>query len=247
MKIWIFGDSFAELREDREQSKTQWQGLIAHHFKCEIVNISNNGASAKWLTYKLAEMWNEIQLGDLVYVFVPYWDRQFILKEHPSFSGLPSLDLYKKDEGHTKEWNNYSKEQINAFRKYFMYLHDADIVMLDTLSLYAWINNLLAKTSIKPVVFDTRPEKPHKLMDANYELVKGHIIENSVNEFITDDIWKEMTKNGGFYDVRPCHLSKVNHQILAQKIIDYITNMTPIDLTHGFEEKFITKNPLTYL
>ena len=246
MKIWIFGDSFAELREDSDQAKTQWQGLIAHHFECAIVNVSANGASAKWITYKLAEMWDEIKLGDLVYVFVPYWDRKLLLKDHPSFSGLQSLDGYKKNKDITKDWNYYSKQEINAYRDYFMYLHDTDLTMLDTLSLYAWINNLLEKTSIKPVVFDTRSDQPYKIINANYDLVKGHIMDVSVNEFVSNDIWKEMATTGGFHDVRPCHLSKVNHQILAQKIIDYVTNNIPIDLTYGFKEKFITKNPLTY-
>ena len=42
-------------------------------------------------------------------------------------------------------------------------------------------------------------------------------------------------------DKRRNHLSRNNHRILAEKIIDSLSNSTDLDLSVGFDKNFITR------
>jgi hypothetical protein len=242
MKIYVFGDSFAELRP-QDNLNWQWQYQVAQYFNCDLVNVANNGASAEWLTLKLAKFWNEFEINDILICFIPYWDRSCIFPNDPDFTHLFALDQYGKDDFVTERWNRYTKEQRDAFKKYFMYLHDIDLVRLKTASLYAWIDNLACTClNIHPLVIETRDQNITNRPRTRYITASGYMMDTSINEWTNESVWNEITKYGLYDDKRVSHLSKKNHDILANKIITYIEKRVTPDLTTGFYKNFLDKN-----
>ena len=238
MKVWIFGDSFAEIRQGIEH---QWQARLAKHLQCEVANVFSNGASSEYLSLKISEFYKDFKKNDHVIVFIPYWDRQCFFPKDPDLTHIYTLDKYGIDKHVTEKWNNYSKEQRNAFRDYFLYLHNEDLVKLKTASLYAWINNISDLTQQKPLIINTRDQKFSK-PEGNYVEAIGTLYDVSVNEWKDLQLWKKITEKGLFDDQRISHLTPFNHGILSNKILDYIRNGDKVDLTTGFKKYFLDKN-----
>jgi len=67
---------------------------------------------------------------------------------------------------------------------------------------------------------------------SNNELLHTKDFDNIMND---DDCWKGIDK-------RRNHLSRENHKILANKLIDSLVNNVDLDLTTGFDQAFITKD-----
>lgn len=243
MKIYVFGDSFAELRLE-DNLNWQWQYQVAQHFNCDLVNVANNGASSEWITLKLAKFWNDFEINDIVICFIPYWDRDCIFPNDPDFTHLFALDQYGKDDFVTERWNQYTSEQRDAFKKYFMYLHNIDLVRLKTASYHIWIDNLAARgiISTPPLVIETRDQNVNVMPRTQYVRAKGNMMDVNMSEWLNEDLWMELTKDGLFQDERVSHLSKKNHNILANKIITYIEKRVAPDLTTGFYKNFLDKN-----
>ena len=72
------------------------------------------------------------------------------------------------------------------------------------------------------------------LMNVGLEELKDCSADNYDLIMNSEDCWAGMDK-------RRNHMSKVNHQILADKIIDSFKNNVDLDLTTGFEKGFLTK------
>ena len=242
MRIWIFGDSFAEIRDGVDH---QWQVIISKYFDCEILNVASNGASSEWLTLKISEHWNKLEKNDIVIFFVPYWDRQCFFPDDPDLTHILTLDGYDKDEAITNKWNRYTKLQRQAFRDYFLHLHDENLVKLKTKSLYSWINNIHTKTKKLPLVIDTRHNN-FVVPDGYYNKAIGTLFDVSVNEWKNKKTWEDITKNGLFDDNRISHLTPNNHKILADKIIDFIENDITVDLTTQFRQSFFNNEQILY-
>jgi hypothetical protein len=236
MKLWIFGDSFAELKNNL--NIWEWQIQVSNHLKCDLFNVAHNGASSEWIILQLSEYQKKISKEDIVIVLVPYWDRQCIFPEDPDFTHLVTIDQYKKDKEITKRWNKYTSEQRDAFRKYFLYLHNDKLTKLKTLSLYKWINSLNLNTV--PIVLNTRDQDC--VLDGNYTQAKGCLMDVSMSEWIDTETWYTLSKHSLFDDPRISHLSKKNHDVLAKKIINWIDRNEDIVLTNGFHSNFLNEN-----
>jgi hypothetical protein len=240
MNLWIFGDSFAEMQSPG-QTGPEWQLQIVNHFKCDLYNIARKGSSSEWITLQLSKYWKDISKEDIVIVLVPYWDRQCIFIDDPDFNHLPTIENCNKDQKIKDRWSKYSKSQQEAFTKYFMYLHNEELVKLKTKSLYAWINNL--KLDIQPLVLETRSELTNNyFVNDNYNTATGNLMDVSLAEWKDINDWYTMTKHSLFSDSRISHLTKQNHIVLANKIIKYIESNTVPDLQTDFHTTFLDKD-----
>jgi hypothetical protein len=176
-----------------------------------------------------------------VLTFIPYWDRQCVFPDNPDFTHICALDQYGKDKVITDKWNRYTKDQRNAFRDYFMYLQNENLVKLKTSSLYAWVNNIHAKTKTYPLVINTR-QQTVVTPTGYYKEALGALFDVSVNEWLSYDTWQELIKHGLYDDPRISHLTPKNHSVLADKLIKYFETGETVDLTKDFHQHFLDKD-----
>jgi hypothetical protein len=243
MNLWIFGDSFAEIKFDNHLG-WEWQIQIANYFRCDLYNVSHKGSSSEWITLQLSKNWNKIAKDDIVIILIPYWDRQCIFSEDPDFNHLSTIENCNKDQKIKNRWNKYSKNQRDAFTKYFMHLHDTNLIKLKTSSLYAWINNLnLYK---KPLVLETRSHSIDNYFQDNCVTAIGNLMDVSLAEWENINDWDTMTNRSLYIDPRLSHLVKKNHTVLANKIIDFFINDNLVNLNTGFYTKVINKENIDF-
>lgn len=87
-------------------------------------------------------------------------------------------------------------------------------------------------------------DKSGMIIHNNHLKVLGSLKRVSYNELVTwNDFESIMNGKDAWcgYDKRRNHLSKQNHKILADKLINSIDNNVDLDLTTDFEHSFITK------
>jgi hypothetical protein len=98
----------------------------------------------------------------------------------------------------------------------------------------------------KPLIINTREQVYPESILYNCDVALGDLMKVSTSEFESKTIWDEMTKHGLFKDPRCSHLTKENHLILANKIIEYILQGKLPNLTTDFKHGFLNKNMLEY-
>ena len=248
-KIIVLGDSFAEINPNIDYL---WQNILSKKLELDLVNIAQNGASSEWMMLKIAEyIEHNLEPDDLLILILPYWERVCIWPDHPDLNSIFPIESVKKDwvesiddlpEILSEKLKHYSVEERRAFQYYFHYLKNEDLILTRTLALLNWFNNLSCKLKNKPLIFDS-----HKFVEnfhANLHhcsVANGSLFEICENEFQSKELFEEYTNKGPFNDFRIGHMSPCNHEVLANKILDYFSNNDIPDLTSGFHEKIVKK------
>lgn len=246
-KIIILGDSFAELRPDKDYL---WQYLLANTFAKDLVNIAKNGASSEWMMLKIAEYLEpNLESSDFLVVIVPFWERVCIWPDHPDLNALFPLESADKDWVTnldnlplfiSEKLKCYSLEERQAFQQYFQYLKNDELLMTKTAAMLNWINNISYKLNTKPLIIDShRFVENYSINLSNCSVANGSLFPICEKEFISAKVFEQYTNSGPFNDFRTGHLSECNHKILAEKISTYFLHNEIPDLTMGFHEKII--------
>lgn len=228
-KLWVFGDSFAEVSNNFES----WQLRIANNLKLDLMNVSINGCSADWLMFKWNELHQQISENDRIIIVVPFPDRVCFWPERPSVSGIASLS------SSPEKLKGISEQSKLAIKMYFAHLHDTAFSQVRINSWLQWVE-LFAHTTLvhKPVVMHSTNLSTNLKMQY-CEVANGNILDASINEFSDNSTWIKISSSGAWLDPRTGHLSTQNHKVLADKILNYWCDFTPIDLTLGWHTAII--------
>lgn len=243
-KVWIFGDSYAEIQD--AFGPNQWQLLLGKDLDYEIHNVSENGASCAWLLLKWHELLEKFNSSDKIILMVPFSGRSLIFKNDPGLSSGTCLDLIGKEKRISNKWKAYNKDQIDAFKKYFMYIHDDAINLSIAFALVNTINNCATLFDTPPLIISTNEEQLPVSLLYNCVLAKGSTIHINTEEFESKKLWNKVAGHGMFLDHRICHMSEVNHIIFAEKIKEYFTKGSIPDLTQGFYKNIILENDIAF-
>lgn len=235
-RVWILGDSFAETVPEKDYL---WTIQLGQLMKKDVSVISANGAAGEWLMFK----WNQlvvddIKFDDFLVIIVPFWDRVCIWPEKPQLS--KPLTLIDPRNSNDPLWSDISYEERKAFRDYFLYLENQNLIELRTKSWLNWVNNSAEKLEIKPLIINVDNKKLVDDFSLRHCAVANGFLETVCeNEFTSIEIWRRLTEKALFCDFRIGHISESNHKILAEKIFRYFSHGVIPDLTSGFEANFI--------
>lgn len=228
--LWLYGDSFTELK-NKTIPHDPWYKILAE--KLGVERVMNRGESGIANT-RIAELfWNDIhdhQPEDFVLSQLTESSRIWFFEDRPDLSNWQNMLLF---------FNVISKEQKNAVEQYLKYLDNAkrDYAIDRSIGF-----SLMAASRARSRVFSAFDEIPGQ---------KGTLLEVSVKEFPGDsyqeqfEILSKVSQKEGYGDYRINHLSKVNHQILADKLYNWFTlDNEPLDFSTNFKEKIIQKDLL---
>lgn len=260
-RIVYFGDSFVDdtfnydnLLPDSTPSDL-WTAQLANKLNLPHLNYAEAGVGMDYILTRLQwELINKnVTADDLIIIGLTSWDRKWIVRDYPQASHLMNLE-YKSfwryvlnqnppekrpqiekqlsiaTDYYTHSWNQpLSFTEHSAFNSHLIWLRDKHDLSLITIPTF------------QPVILTGEEYLPDP--NEGYYNVTGYLNISSLKEFGGDEDQAWHVRNryiekvwGKGMDMRPNHLSKVNHNILVDKLYSTIKHKTPLNLSEGFVE-----------
>lgn len=234
MKIAIYGDSWGSLYLNEPHSYLGWPEILANQPDVEVTNFSVVGSS---LYYSYKEFIKNYKFHDINIFLMTSIGRMYVssmpeyyhLAKH--VNGLGNVLERKESIKKITYLNKATKEQIekinDALELYYLYLQDneRDGDIDDALMYHA--KSISNNTIFIPCF--KHPDHP-SLLDV-YEM-ENRITKASEKYMLQGIEINSIIDGKCLRDVRVCHMTKRNNEILAKKIINAIkTNIMSIDLS----------------
>lgn len=211
MKLWIFGDSYAQDHADA----TQWQHLLADHYQCDIEFDAAAGRSNERILWGLQQAQDRMQAQDAAVVVTTDCFRRWFWQDYPQYANYYNL----------KEINMpNTAANWHALEQYTRYLVNPTADIINYECHLAWLNSRDYRTVIVPGFRNLPTEQ------ALTECV-------SDQEFLDHQHRSMWYRRGA--DTRLNHLSSYNHVILADKIRQVLDGEGELDLTTDFQQQFL--------
>ena len=220
--LWLFGDSFSA-QPNVDCDFIVWPELITRHFKLpHYWNWARMGCANDFIFHEFTSRIAEMKEGDFVIIQPTSPNRQWFF-EDPEVGNYLIQDLEKY----------ITADQKKAIDLYIKHLQQDKI---DDMR-YAQFTLALERICSKV------PHLRILVLPGFYSVpgVVGTLTEVADGEHadVSLEAIAKWYKNNNGNDPRVMHLSKQNHTILADKIIDFYETGKSIDLSSGFEQGFI--------
>lgn len=231
-KLWIFGDSYGYLDQDKyERSKDwHWISLLANEFtNSKFITLSHHGAANEWIYYQFKQHLDLITENDYVVVISTQYDRRWFFPDNVGASNL-LIQNYDTDK--------LSRDKKNAVKGYIEHLMNP---LLGPLMFDMFCYSLHYLAGIKNLNLLIVPgfEEEGFPLSGKYT-VTGSLFDVCKNEIKTKttEAWYDfISKKHHGLDPRLGHLSKENHIVLYEKIKNTFYKGKILDLTLGFYEE----------
>ena len=232
MKLWIFGDSFSDLKTGEDFDRNDiWSSRLVKLLSVDGAIIrAKYGVSNEWIYNQLVEASQFINRTDYIIVQLTDPSRHWFLDD-PTFSNLTTLSSLKDSE---LEKLNISVEQRQAARHYLTHLYREntdDILYHQTFHAICHVINVAGFLNVGIIPgFSPLPG------------VKRTLVDVCNNEFVSERDRHQWYSTHPV-DLRINHLSPENHLILADKLKDFLLHPgTELDLSSGFKTNFLRYN-----
>jgi|TARA_B110000977_G_C11046419_1_gene480711 hypothetical protein len=235
--LYVFGDSFAvdiqhmdESNRVRELNKlpqfqslnNNWVNLVSNKLTGTVThnNYAMAGCSNEYIFHTLMQHKDKFKSNDCVIVVLTDCNRRWFVEQYPEFANWTNCDFDLKA---------ITKNQNNAIQQYGKYL-----------------DNELASKAIYDAIFWATVNVAQQVASNNTKFliipgfhsiqgIQGTLVEVTAAEFDNNKTLNQYYKKTS--DDRWNHLSKANHKILADKVIDFFNDTNhDINLNHGFIE-----------
>lgn len=231
MTLWVFGDSYtADGR--KSVGSNNWQHIEATWIEllAERLSVSNKtviampGVSNEWIYGKLLQEKNNFQSGDYIVIQPTCSTRRWLIERCPELANWQHLPV------NNKILTQYEISALESFRKH---------LINEQVELYNY------DMFIRAVMFISQSLTENRILIIpgfhNIPGIVGSLGDICFGEFVNstvEDKFYQYHKN----DPRINHMHEVNHRILTEKIYNFFKFGELIDLTTGFNTKFITEN-----
>lgn len=230
--LWLFGDSYLSEKHEfmlgGQDIISYWQ-TIAKETECnDIKNTALGGTSIEWVFYQYNEAMKNIKKNDIIIIGITNLKRRWLFKDYPHVTNL-ELAKFAKFKGERMEealahiyldpFHEIAAQKLDLFLKLLTY-HQKEIGF-EVILLDAFSNNVTcgySETFLKSKgTLHNISQQEHSRSRAKY----------NQNFFLNNQ------------DVRLNHLTQINHNILADKILNSIKTRECIDLETGFKTDFV--------
>jgi len=220
--LWLFGDSFSA-QPNIECDFAVWPELVARHFKLpHYWNWARMGCANDFIFQEFTSRIPEMKEGDFVIIQPTSPHRQWFF-EDPEVGNYLIQDLEKY----------VTADQKKAVDQYIKHLQSDKLDNIRYTQFGLALERVCAMT----------PHLRILVLPAFYEVpgIVGHLtgISDGEHANLSPDAITKWYKDNNGLDPRVMHLSKQNHTILADKIIDFYETGKSIDLTTDFEQGFL--------
>lgn len=245
--LWIFGDNYSadwtkeinfapdnlkEIYQKFASFDNTWQHRVAKSLNANVRNFALGFSSIEYLFRKFNEHRNEFQNNDTIIITVISPDiatRNFV-RDIPFI--LTANTDFNKIKFHDPEKYTSREDAFMLYLNNFLY-------NLKALTIEKNLNTIVIPSQANVNMYLNNIETTEKFLPV--KIANGSLNSITINEY-ADDI-----KNEAWYFrddslVKTNWLTKSNHKILAEKILDTIYNNTRLDVSNGFVEGLITSD-----
>ena len=235
----MVGDSFAAAPKVGDGYRP-WYIQATEKLGMNCENHSMIGVSQDWCFWKLSMHFKELTADDQILVVLTHPGRFWFFDDKPQMTNPNIVNIDKE----------LSKDQLDAVLKFMTHIQRPPLDIQQMSHRLGWLNSQIERYKLKPAhILSAFP----LMVDIGYDMseledwsqYKNVIISNGN---LQNDIQIKELKQGEpseykvwkGYDCRYNHLIKSNHEVLAERVYQGITNGTPIDLkTPGFKTNVI--------
>lgn len=247
-KLRVYGDSFSV------DLKLEWQYVhqLSRYLNKPIEDYSLFGCSNEWIVKNILYdlIYNKIEPDDFILVVTTSETRNWLFPAFPdigNFNGISDLNetLTPSQQSALKTFvTHFYNDDSNIQR------HMANNSIIKNLLTAArdryGVNSLVLPGFFNPKMSDESARWLHDYVYPNNDVVIGtlndHVCFAEFEEVKT--IPKIWYKTYNLPDIRANHMLKRNHDVLFEKIKQWLTTGETIDLTTGFHQKVINKQRL---
>ena len=247
MTLYVFGDSFASTEVNprwKINFVKQWSMILSKKLGVELENYGVGGSSLEYTYYKFNQISANLKEDDVVVIVLTDLLRKWIFKDRPVTSSLRAVETHADvDPTSIKHAQWYFATALNL---------EVEEVHLQNF-LYA-VHATTSHLKVKPLficAFDT-------VSRGRWGIDLNSFNQLPVNNFALGSLWEVSSyeinhpnnddgiavKTNLKKEFRMNHMSEVQHDILADKIINYILHGTTVDLTTGFVRNIYEKQDL---
>jgi hypothetical protein len=234
-KLYIIGNSFSK-RNDGLGSVPDheaWYSLVAKEFSSEQINISYPSISMGAVAFEFEKIRDQLCHNDILIIFLAVCDLKFFFADRRSISAGRCLPFY-----------DCPGEEKTAIEYYEKYLDNREVHRMMTINFLHNLDEVTQRLNLKTIVVRSyRDDYTNKdLTNERYPnliISKGILWDTSIREIATQQLYRYMKVKtfDWMIDFRTNHFTQENHRVLADKLINSITDGEPLDVTTGFHEK----------
>lgn len=244
--LWVFGDSYAcEVNPHYNyENRCDWIWPIRLSKMLGLERtavVGQYGVSNEYIMYQVKEYKHHIHPNDVVVIISSGMGRRWFFKNSPELSNIGSLWMTemqgKKDNFWKRDmWNGKGKQTQKAIEYYLTYIadenHQLDFIYLEMF--LAWCyqaqqwgqwQNMILLAGFEGMPLHSGNATEFSLFDIDSAEIDKDNIEHK----------QRFLDHYDFKDPRIMHLSRPNHEVMAQKLYENIANNKPLDFTTGFE------------
>ena len=264
MKLHIYADSFGSFthpdehwqRSELPDENDFWQKALQVKLGCdELVNQSVNGTSLDFIQWRFKNTLNEISKDDYIIVIHTEPSRRWFIEDFPNVTNFQSFVKFPSAEinwpwielisagGIPSGDKAKFHQQVKVARDYCVFVANSELEDLYGSTIVSWFKEF-QRQGYKLINIPAYNVDSVTEWNVNFKTT-GYLESISIDEFVPDknnDSRMSFIKTTQGQDGRVAHLSKVNHDILLDKIYNSFINNEDLELDKGFESNFITKD-----
>ena len=223
MTIWTFGDSFirhTKISKYFAHLEDAWVENIKRRLNQTLVSNAKPLFTLEHVYDNFYKHRNEYQTNDIIIVTLTNIERRWYWRNYP----LQILQMTNEEKEATEMHHELLNQDV--YQTYILnFLHN--------------LNYISKKHNLHTIVLPSYLETEEIVKPITQDFNAIHFSNICLNTVSFKEFKTNPWEMGITEDLRLNHLCRSNHIILADKIVDNITNKTPINLSTNFEEGFI--------
>jgi hypothetical protein len=227
-KLWVFGDSYAELSPDQ----IHWSELLSNQLDCNDMEVhSHHGAANEWIYFQFVEQLPKISSDDFVVIVSTQINRRWFFMNDV---GTSNFKLHKSTD------NNLSPSENLALEYYTNHLDNTLLASILFETFCNAIHYVAEKNNINLLILPGFEERDFPL-SGKYNIHGSlfDICKNEVKGNSWDAWWEYIAITHQGKDPRCGHLSLVNHEILSDKLFNTFTRGELLELESDFKREIV--------
>lgn len=233
MTLWIIGDSYATHKKQSKKYGSLEDSWIERTGRLLGENVNSNSKISITIEYifnKFNNISHQFNEKDILILSIPYFERRWHFRKHP-------LKIFFPTEEEQEAIDYY-----NHHLKHFTEIHKTYLE-----NFLCHVNHISKKLDLHTIMLPTFYDSEKLLSEFNSDFKYISFPNKSLGEISYLELKTNYRHDETItwlqtQDPRVNHLSKLNHIILSNKIINNIKNKTKLDFTTEFLYDFFDFN-----
>jgi hypothetical protein len=222
-RLWTFGASLAQLTDYRENRKIliedQWLNQVANKLNYEHMAFGLAGSSHDYMYKKFYDIKNDIIAGDVVIIAMTVLNnRQWFFEDRPHVGSIVDVDM--------------TSEELYAYKQYILHLDkNKQLTKIHLNNFFESLHRVTKEKNIKTIVFYPTIEESYSIDKDSFPNI--YFVEDIFMNIIAGEVSKDYNMfELASVDKRFNHMTRTNHNIMADNIIKYLMHGKDITMSN---------------